>query len=553
MKGQWSLQRQILARYRELGIVGHLPAFGGYAPWALAVAQNATGRIARGVKAAIDTAWIDGRDPLYTSVADAWMKQVTADFGSDHVWQMDGFFANGSSWGAAPEAPPVPCVWSAAISNTYLNGYVHGAVLEFSTLDEAKAACLSKSNVAGCGGVVSRHNGTGPFELRSGTAPKPVPASDGEASYIVKNRDACTPAPSSTMWRDRSAAAYGAVTRTDGPTARWVYQGYALVIGGDTIGPYTSPHSLDRLHSFTSSIPEGQFILLDMSAHGTGQWKEWKGQWRVPFIWTALHTYGGNLGIKGNISEVNAVPFEAPPLAPVPAGYDPKTQAVGVGYTPEGLDQNPAYYEVLQEAAFKSAPERNTTDWLVRRAHRRYGLLQAHNADVAAAWAALAASGYAHDRGVSDGSGVGQMGLPHALNLDTTYFQRDLHTPTGEMCLEWASWGLLNAAAPAVVAASAGKPVPAPFLYDLVNTAREVLAQLSTPTLLNFSNSLIGTDAARINTTGTLFSELLGDMDELLATDTAFMLGPWLASARKLGGQQNQRAVMVFGGGVFVS
>ena len=39
MKGQWSLQRQILARYRELGIAGHLPAFGGWAPWALAVVQ----------------------------------------------------------------------------------------------------------------------------------------------------------------------------------------------------------------------------------------------------------------------------------------------------------------------------------------------------------------------------------------------------------------------------------------------------------------------------------------------------------------------------------
>jgi hypothetical protein len=60
----------------------------------------------------------------------------------------------------------------------------------------------------------------------------------------------------------------------------------------------------------------------------------------VPFIWTSLHTYGGNLGIKGNISRINDIPFAAPPLAPSPAGYDPRTQAVGVGYTPEGLDQN---------------------------------------------------------------------------------------------------------------------------------------------------------------------------------------------------------------------
>jgi hypothetical protein len=38
------------------------------------------------------------------------------------------------------------------------------------------------------------------------------------------------------------------------------------------------------------------------------------------------------MGIKGNLTEINAIPFEAPPLAPVRPGYDSKTQAVGVGY-----------------------------------------------------------------------------------------------------------------------------------------------------------------------------------------------------------------------------
>ena len=32
MKGQWALQKQILGRYRELGIVGQLPAFQGNVP-----------------------------------------------------------------------------------------------------------------------------------------------------------------------------------------------------------------------------------------------------------------------------------------------------------------------------------------------------------------------------------------------------------------------------------------------------------------------------------------------------------------------------------------
>ena len=313
-----------------------------------------------------------------------------------------------------------------------------------------------------------------------------------------------------------------------------------------------------------------------MSAHGEpGQWRQWKGQWRVPFIWTSLHTYGGNLGIKGNISRINDIPFAAPPLAPSPAGYDPRTQAVGVGYTPEGLDQNTAYYELLQEAAFKAAPESNITEWLVRRAHRRYGLLSPQsleltaaegdgvrveggpaewkfNSDVARAWAALGASGYAIDKGVGDATGVCQMDVSAKLTgLDHTTFEPDLHTPAPALCLERLAWGSLNAAAPAIATTTTTtgsavvegtKPLPEPFVYDLVNTAREVLAQLSTPMLLNFSASFDNTssgaaDTAReINETGALFIELLADMDRLLATDRAFMLGPWLASARKLGG-----------------
>ena len=230
-----------------------------------------------------------------------------------------------------------------------------------------------------------------------------------------------------------------------------------------------------------------------------------------------------------------------------------------MGYTPEGLDQNPAYYELLQEAAFKAGPEPNVTEWLVRRAHRRYGLLGGggqRDPHVTAAWGKLAASGYTIDKGTSTQNGVGHMDVFSKLypkNLDvntpgsfegcTSADNFQGCAPSAALCLEWDSWGALNAAAPAVAAAAAkaGLPeTPETFSYDVVNTGREILAQLSTPLLLNFTLSFNGTltPAAEpaIRESGARFVELLGDLDSLLATDTAFMLGPWLASARKLGG-----------------
>jgi alpha-N-acetylglucosaminidase len=126
-----------------------------------------------------------------------------------------------------------------------------------------------------------------------------------------------------------------------------------------------------------------------------------------------------------------------------------------------------------------------------------------------------------------------------------TGFGKDKKTPTAGMCMEWKAWNSLLAAAPAVKSANAATPAsqkfgdyPKTFTYDLVDIGREVLAQLTIPVALNFSAAIeSGTlHAGRVNRTGALYGDLLRDLDKLLATDTAFMLGPWLASARKLGG-----------------
>ena len=77
MKAQWQLQRKIVARYRELGIVGQLPGFQGNVPAALKALHKDSN-----ITIAGDTGWMDSLDPLYAEVADAWMAQLIADFGT---------------------------------------------------------------------------------------------------------------------------------------------------------------------------------------------------------------------------------------------------------------------------------------------------------------------------------------------------------------------------------------------------------------------------------------------------------------------------------------
>jgi hypothetical protein len=610
MKSQWTLQKQILARYREFAIAGHLPAFQGNAPWALAVRQHDTnntntsqGGATQGSGAATDTAWIDGRDPLFTRVADAWMLQIVADFGSTGVWQMDAFFGDGSGWGEvhamdeaaevavavssrgerAARASPgsvdvaatggaVNCAWSAPAANAYLKACATFPVAgerstraaaaaasaplcpAFATLALAEAACASPQYAA-CHGVTfvqrrdlnhDRDLKRGAYELRSGATR--LPSTKGEISYLITNFAACKggpgpgpapapgpPLPPDPLWLARGRAAYGAIERADGPAARWAFQAWALHVPGSGLDP-PGPKTLARLHGFSSAAPPGNFILMDMGRVGEGQWRDWKGTWGIPFIWTSLHVFGGNQGIKGELSEINQIPWEAPPFIPEAPGADPRTQAIGVGYTPEGLDQNPAYYELLQEAAFKSGAEPNTTAWLIKRAQRRYRLDIA-NVNITRAWSLVGKSGYANNGEVHDGTAVGLPPPGHAEYEPWNGFAQNV--PRAALCDEWNAWGALLGAAPAVRAASpASAGLPETYTYDLVDIGREVLSQLTIPVSRAHYAALRAARlrAEELRATGARYVTLLNDLDSLLATDRAFLLGPWLASARRLGG-----------------
>ena len=155
------------------------------------------------------------------------------------------------------------------------------------------------------------------------------------------------------------------------------------------------------------------------------------------------------------------------------------------------------------------------------------------NANITAAWTALAAGPYTLDGSLSDGTGVAL--LPAS---DTSHWSADRATPAPALCATWTAWGALVAAAPALGAAAGSEP----FVYDLVNTGREALAQLSSPLSQNFSAVLQAPgplDAAAIERTGPPYLALLLDLDALLATGTAFLLGPWVEAARAWGGKSD--------------
>lgn len=135
-------------------------------------------------------------------------------------------------------------------------------------------------------------------------------------------------------------------------------------------------------------------------------------------------------------------------------------------------------------------------------------------------------SSYTQDFNVQDLTAVAHLNP----RPSSTLFESDRITPKPVLCDIFHAWTSFIQAADNMHLSTQ------PFLYDLVNVGREVLAQLTTPMALNFSDarSVNSMDREELIRTGGLYITLLEDLDRLLGTNVGFLLDPWLESARRL-------------------
>ncbi len=73
------------------------------------------------------------------------------------------------------------------------------------------------------------------------------------------------------------------------------------------------------------------------------------------------------------------------------------------------------------------------------------------------------------------------------------------------------------------------------FSFDLVDLTRQVLANYATVSQQKWVQAFRAGDLAAFNQQSAKFLKLIDDLDTLLATRNDFLLGPWLADARRKG------------------
>lgn len=310
----------------------------------------------------------------------------------------------------------------------------------------------------------------------------------------------------------RSAAAYATIAKWD-PAAIWCYQTW-IWRGFSTL------QDLEYLQGWLSGPPDGAFFLFDQTAERVPIWSKFGNFsfFNTSFVWLAMNEMGGNLGLMGSIDGVGSG---------VQAAVNGSGGAlVGVGIDPEGINQNAAYFEYTFDTAFGigeggrvPSAAQYLSDWSV-------GRCGVDNASVRAAYALLAETVYRPN----------QTNYEHhmaycsvALPLAGDSWNSPMVRPGFSASALAATWGTL-------IDAAAACPSPG-IVYDIVDIGREFLSLF--PCVNAFDAMVAARTVPALQAAFAALNEALTDLDTLLGTHPAFLVGAWIRDARAMAAAAN--------------
>ena len=355
--------------------------------------------------------------------------------------------------------------------------------------------------------------------------------------------------------------AYMAINRTV-PTAVMLYQGWTL--GGDD----------DFTRGLVAAVPLGRLVISDMrceDGNGGCEWTDRNFSFNgAPFIWGALHNFGGVLGMWGSLPELASNATFAFRSA--------HSTVAGIGAYPEGVNQNPVFYSFLYDlnwrrvapararssasrtaartasaastassASSGSAPtSRGTTSssssadgpatWLQRYAIERYALGSASAAAIAlaqSAWRVLGETVYSDDQGPKNGNDF--CSASDGLTSYPVGAEQEHVGPQPAWYDEAKLWSVWTTLLELAAALGGDERMPTTLRYDLVNVGRECLAKRSNALFAALEAAGQrggGGSAAAVRSASEAMGALQRDADALLSTDAAFSLGRWVGAAR---------------------
>jgi alpha-N-acetylglucosaminidase len=264
------------------------------------------------------------------------------------------------------------------------------------------------------------------------------------------------------------------------------------------------------------TVPKGKLLVVDL---GGGGWRDTDGFWGHDFIVGQLHNFGGRINLHGDLAHIAANPFmEARKKYP---------QALGMGLFMEGITQNPVFYDMVFDMIWRQEGCEIGT-WLKGYVERRYGI---GDGSALKAWEILLKTAYREGTNGVESSSI--IAARPALEVKKSGPNEGFILPYRPAELVEV-WNLLLEVEPEC-GMSEG------YRFDIVDIGRQVLSNLAYSLHQIVKVAFASRDLAAFDKASILFLDLLMDIDSLLETRREYRFSEWLESARRWGGNDDER------------
>ncbi|XP_055341873.1 alpha-N-acetylglucosaminidase-like isoform X2 [Paramacrobiotus metropolitanus] len=306
--------------------------------------------------------------------------------------------------------------------------------------------------------------------------------------------------------RETIAVSYAGMRQAD-PNAFWVMQAWMLTFDTEFWTP-------DRTAALLTAIPTGRLIMLDLYAEVLPTYNTTRSFYGQPFIWCMLHNFGGVLGLYGRLTSVSTGP-------PAARQYV-NTSMVGVGISPEGINQNDMIYEFMNEMAWRTQIP-DVDKWVAAYTERRYG---GETRDGQRAYHVLRTSVWECPASIHDNGQYTITRRPRFGLWEPMWYEPDQVFTALDMLLEQSST-LPKQGAPG-------------FLYDMVDVTRQTLQIAFAYFYQNLEQAYSDKRVDRVVLYGEALELILLDLSSVLSLHPSFQLTPWIEAAKSWARGENQ-------------
>lgn len=313
------------------------------------------------------------------------------------------------------------------------------------------------------------------------------------------------PSGNETYLAESAAVMYASARGADA-AAVYVMQGWLF-----RFSPFWTQ---DRARAFLSGLPVNATLILELNTEQDPVWSKYESFYGHAFVWNALMVFGGRRGLYGNLTRIAT--------GPVIDRAVPNVTMVGFGTTPEAIEEIPLMFDLVWEMMWRSAPPPDMHAWVQAYGARRYGYGGRAAPHLSAALSLLQTAAYT----VAD---IDESPLEDEPSL-TSFSSRNTNAT-----------GVLAALREVVAGLRAGEADAAlgPMSYDLTDLTRQVLVnlfddwhQLQAARYNAFVTTHANTSADVAPLTAGMLA-LLTDLDAVAGANVNFLLGPWIADARR--------------------